>query len=330
MPKWWQRAFRQADDIFMEGATWANGHRPSLLVLMFHGLFRNKAEALAEDVDPYQPFTERDLCLLIEHFQRQGYHFIAPEKMHDGLRAAPKRLLLTFDDGYANNLRALPILRRYGVPATFFVTAGNVASGEASWWDAVYRHMASRGIGHPTIVAERQRLKAMPVKAIRSTLTSMFGRNALMPAGDTDRPLTLPELAELAGEPLVTIGNHSVDHELLTRVPRREVRYQIERSQDMLEQWIGYRPMVIAYPNGNCNEAVLEIARRAGLRVGLTAEPGKSALPLSADQRMQIPRYAIVGGESLARQLRAAEAPISLSIIKNQLLHRRRLRATLR
>ena len=57
MPKWWQRAFRQADDIFMEGATWANGHSPSLLVLMFHGLFRNKAEALAEDVDPCLLYT---------------------------------------------------------------------------------------------------------------------------------------------------------------------------------------------------------------------------------------------------------------------------------
>ena len=40
---WWQRAFRAADDIFMDTATWLTGNQPSLLVLMFHGLYRNKA-----------------------------------------------------------------------------------------------------------------------------------------------------------------------------------------------------------------------------------------------------------------------------------------------
>ena len=32
---WWQRAFRAADDIFMDTATWLTGNQPSLLVLMF-------------------------------------------------------------------------------------------------------------------------------------------------------------------------------------------------------------------------------------------------------------------------------------------------------
>jgi hypothetical protein len=78
---WWQRAFRAADDIFMDTATWLTGNQPSLLVLMFHGLYRNKAEALADEVDPYQPFTETDLRAVIEHFQRSGYHFVSPDKL---------------------------------------------------------------------------------------------------------------------------------------------------------------------------------------------------------------------------------------------------------
>ena len=131
----------------MDTATWLTGSQPSLLVLMFHGLYRNKAEALADEVDPYQPFTDSDLRKVIEHFQGSGYHFVSPDKLSLGMRNAPKRVMLTFDDGYANNLRALPIMRQYNVPATFFITGGNVMSGEAFWWDVLHREMTRRGVG---------------------------------------------------------------------------------------------------------------------------------------------------------------------------------------
>ena len=47
-------------------------------------------------------------------------------------------LLITFDDGYRDNYEAaFPILKAVGVPATFFVTAGFVDSGQLPWWDEI-------------------------------------------------------------------------------------------------------------------------------------------------------------------------------------------------
>ena len=47
-------------------------------------------------------------------------------------------IALTFDDGYADNLHtALPKLSRYGIPAAFYVTAGQIDRREEFWWDAV-------------------------------------------------------------------------------------------------------------------------------------------------------------------------------------------------
>lgn len=48
-----------------------------------------------------------------------------------------RMLAVTFDDGYADNARlAAPVLNKYGIPATFFVTAGFIDSSQQAPWDA--------------------------------------------------------------------------------------------------------------------------------------------------------------------------------------------------
>jgi peptidoglycan/xylan/chitin deacetylase (PgdA/CDA1 family) len=68
-------------------------------------------------------------------------------------RKVPKRaVVITFDDGYADNLyEAAPLLERYDIPATVFVTTGQIGNPRESWWDELDRLLLQPGILPPEL-----------------------------------------------------------------------------------------------------------------------------------------------------------------------------------
>jgi peptidoglycan/xylan/chitin deacetylase (PgdA/CDA1 family) len=55
-------------------------------------------------------------------------------------------VVVTFDDGYANNLHnAKPLLEHYDVPATFFLTIGSIKQEREFWWDELDRLLLQPG-----------------------------------------------------------------------------------------------------------------------------------------------------------------------------------------
>lgn len=71
-------------------------------------------------------------------------------------RRLPRRsVVVTFDDGYADNLyEAKPLLERYGVPATVFVATGILDSPRGFWWDALERTLLRPGTLPETLSLE--------------------------------------------------------------------------------------------------------------------------------------------------------------------------------
>jgi len=58
----------------------------------------------------------------------------------------PRSVGITFDDGYADNLlTAKPLLERYDIPATVFISAGAPDAEPEFWWDELERLLLSPG-----------------------------------------------------------------------------------------------------------------------------------------------------------------------------------------
>jgi peptidoglycan/xylan/chitin deacetylase (PgdA/CDA1 family) len=64
----------------------------------------------------------------------------------------PRSIVVTFDDGYADNLHtARPLLERYQIPATVFLVTGSVESGDPFWWDVLEQILLHPGTLPPRL-----------------------------------------------------------------------------------------------------------------------------------------------------------------------------------
>jgi peptidoglycan/xylan/chitin deacetylase (PgdA/CDA1 family) len=72
------------------------------------------------------------------------------------------------------------------------------------------------------------------------------------------------ELARMAEEGHV-VGNHTWSHPLLTRLTRRQIRSQMERTSDAVEEACGERPAWFRAPYGAWNRAALRIGADLGM-----------------------------------------------------------------
>jgi peptidoglycan/xylan/chitin deacetylase (PgdA/CDA1 family) len=105
---------------------------PGSLILMYH-------RVNGSDVDPWgscvQPnhFAEQLEVLRKEAVLLSLREFVA---RHQERRLPRNAVAITFDDGYTDNLsNAQPLVERYEIPATVFVTSGYVGSKREFWWD---------------------------------------------------------------------------------------------------------------------------------------------------------------------------------------------------
>jgi len=76
--------------------------------------------------------------------------------------------------------------------------------------------------------------------------------------------LTSGDLKFLATHPLVTIGSHTFRHCHLTQLSEEEARFELLESKKLLEEITGQTIDLLAYPYGDCNQAIERLSEECG------------------------------------------------------------------
>ena len=114
---------------------WRRIHSRSL-ILLYHRVTNLQTDPQLLSVAPNH-FADQ-LEYLSDHYNpislSELYLAVKTGKIPD------RSVVITFDDGYADNLwNAKPLLEKYDIPATVFVTSGYVGTEREFWWDDLER-----------------------------------------------------------------------------------------------------------------------------------------------------------------------------------------------
>jgi len=227
---------------------------------------------------------------------------------------------VTFDDGYRDlHTHALPVLRKYQIPATIFLPVASIETGQVPWYDRIFLALKVFPKDELEIVLDRpwsfrlgssharlraateiiQYLRTLP-DVRRKEYCSTLEEQVILPQDELkDRMLTWDLIRAMYREG-INFGSHTMTHPVVSQLTNFQLESELGESKQVLEQRIGGPALHFAYPFGqpaDCGTAALPLLVRNGYRSAATTIEGTNE---PGDSRYQLCRSQVGNERSLA------------------------------
>jgi peptidoglycan/xylan/chitin deacetylase (PgdA/CDA1 family) len=261
------------------------------------------------------------LDYVIERIRALGLDIVSLDEALERLAAKNKGkpfVVLTFDDAYKDNLQyALPILRRHEAPFTLYVPTALVDGVGELWWQSIEDIITRQEAIALASSGETDYVDTLTVAEKTDAFNTLYWQMRKMPEADRvrlvrsfaasygydldkqcrDLIMDWQELRLFAGEPLCTIGAHTVNHYELAKLPLDQARNEMAQSTEVLFAQFGQRPRHFSYPLGgplSAGQREFDLARELGFKSAVTTRPG-GLYARHAAQPHALPRVSLNG-----------------------------------
>jgi peptidoglycan/xylan/chitin deacetylase (PgdA/CDA1 family) len=275
--------------------------------------------------------TPRFFTRVINDLRRSGLDLISLDEMHRRLTEGDfsrRFVCLTFDDGYRDTLQvAYPILKEAGAPFAVYVATSFPDQLGELWWLALEAVIAGNDRIGLTIDGRNRTFDCATVAEKRALYDELYWWLRARPTEtemlDVVRNLAAcycvdivgfckelcmgwEELAQLAADPLVTIGAHTVNHPMLAKLPEKTARSEMDLSRSVIEAALARRPEHLSFPIGDRTSAgprEFAIAAELGFKTAVTTRPGV-LFPDHREHLTALPRISLNGDYQRLRYVR--------------------------
>ena len=208
-----------------------------------------------------------------------------------------KAVVVTFDDGFYDNYEyAVPVLNRFGIPATFYISVGCIQKSSIPWFSKLrycFFHTETPQWKDPIehhshkLNGKNSRLNAF-IKACRQC-TVLVGQQQSEYIENIEEQLEIGHYPyrnlmmswEHIGQLLKmghTIGSHTMSHPNLAYIDQESLMFELKESKRILEDNLNEPILDFSYPNPalipNYNELTYSAVQDSGYRSAVTCVPG--------------------------------------------------------
>jgi len=246
---------------------------------------------------------------------------------------------VTFDDGYKDNLDcALPILEKYNIPATVYITTRFPEGDSWMWWYEIWDYLKKNDNLEFTYKEKFYKYITNTIEQKEYCFNSLRGLILKLEYSDqkkfvetlTKDPnrkqypvlcLGWDEIKQLGQSSVVTVGAHTHTHTNLKILTDNDVCLELDKSKSILEKELNCSVEHCAYPFGTCNEVgqrEFKLAAKVDFKTAVTTYPEKiDQVSLYSIPRLGVPPYLTLRGfkgklsgwEYLVRKLLGGKEP---------------------
>lgn len=233
-------------------------------------------DAVKSDFDPNVYSCTSEVFEQHLAFYKDAFEVISADEISElaekELLDKKRYALITFDDGYIDNYKiAYKALRKFNLPAAFYIATDYVDNPQIPWWDEIawlVRHSKQNLITLPISPNETIDIsKGTIVTAIRAILRLIKkDTTATMPEKvaqlEAATEVSLPkevrkqslfvnwdQIKEMSQNGM-HIGSHTVNHNILSHLSEQDQLKELTDSKQRLEEFLGKPVTTIAYPVG--------------------------------------------------------------------------------
>lgn len=275
-------------------SAWGSCSADKIRVLCYHGVEEKRDPLINHDGLQLSPTQFREHLEIISN---HGYRVISLGQAVASLAGksdlVKRALVISFDDGYRNNLeQAAPILKEFGFPAVFFITTGLVTGEQRLWWYRLRRAVAALPSpatmnlpnGEHAILGEiRERiqllrklevmLKKRPPGFVDDYLAGLEQQAGIMDQADPVAMMKPGEVRDLSKMGF-DVEPHSHLHLSGHAIDAGTAADEISRSACLVKAWTGRSPRYYSYPFGDSYPEAESLLGKAGLEAAVTSDPG--------------------------------------------------------
>lgn len=288
---------------------------PNLVVIVYHnvGHHNSYVQTFEEPITP--ALIEKQILFLL----RSGYIVTSLGEALSTLAENPQQRIavITFDDGYKGVYEyAYPILRKYHIKATLYLTAGFIRHRVAPWWEQLHYiiskvekegklHKLTRLISQIGGGSWRLRgtqaiylkswiedvVRAMDVHELRGLINTLSETLGIEVPEDlySTIMLDLNEIKEMV-EYGFEVGGHGLWHINLSILNNNRLTEEVKESLDFVRTL--YKGIyTFAYPFGIYNDLVIEVVKSSGFKAAVTLDPHLNYLSTNTYMLGRIPPY---------------------------------------
>jgi peptidoglycan/xylan/chitin deacetylase (PgdA/CDA1 family) len=260
------------------------------------------------------------LRAMLSHLRAGDIDIVTMDEVHQRLsegKFSRRFASFTLDDGYRDNRdHALPVLHEFDAPCTVYAASDFAEGTGRLWWVALEMAIARANAIEVEIGGTATRFdtatpaaKQFAFDRLHDWLRSLPGEHdvqreisALCARHGVDESaicrelcMSWDELKLFAGDPLVTIGAHTISHCNLAKQSEENALHELSTSRRRLEEALGRPVLHLAYPYGDkiaAGPREFALAQAAGFKTAVTTRPGmifpESAGHLTALQRVSL------------------------------------------